>query len=83
MMVPDEVYFARNRRTEVVTRSIFVLQVFDLEDFFVFVPLHQKEDFEMNTLLITSMLIVFFAIMIGIGIYCRKHSTDVGGFGAR
>ena len=34
----------------------------------------------MNTLLITSMLVVFFAIMIGIGIYCRKHSTNVGGF---
>ena len=34
----------------------------------------------MNTLLITLMLVVFFAIMIGIGIYCRRHSTDVGGF---
>ena len=34
----------------------------------------------MNTLLITSMLVVFFAVMIGIGVYCRKHSTDVGGF---
>ena len=34
----------------------------------------------MNTLLITSMLVVFFGIMIGIGIYCRRHSTDVGGF---
>ena len=26
------------------------------------------------------MLLVFFAIMIGIGFYCRKHSTDVSGF---
>ncbi len=26
------------------------------------------------------MLIVFFAVMIGIGLYCRKHSTDVNGF---
>ncbi|MBQ9930557.1 MAG: sodium:solute symporter [Oscillospiraceae bacterium] len=26
------------------------------------------------------MVIVFFAIMIGIGIYCKKHSTDVDGF---
>ena len=26
------------------------------------------------------MLLVFFAIMIGIGFYCRKHSTDVNGF---
>lgn len=34
----------------------------------------------MNTLIITLLLVVFFAIMIGIGIYCRRHSTDVGGF---
>ena len=26
------------------------------------------------------MLVVFFGSMIGIGIYCRKHSTDVNGF---
>ena len=26
------------------------------------------------------LLVVFFAIMIGIGFYCRKHSTDVNGF---
>lgn len=26
------------------------------------------------------MLIVFFAIMIGVGVYCRKHATDVNGF---
>ncbi|MBR2765578.1 MAG: sodium:solute symporter family protein, partial [Blautia sp.] len=26
------------------------------------------------------MLVVFFAVMIGIGLYCRKHSTDVNGF---
>ncbi len=27
-----------------------------------------------------GMLVVFFAIMIAIGLYCRKHSTDVSGF---
>ena len=27
-----------------------------------------------------SMLIVFFSTMIGIGLYCRKHATDVNGF---
>ena len=27
-----------------------------------------------------GMLIVFFGVMIGVGFYCRKHSTDVGGF---
>ncbi len=26
------------------------------------------------------MLIVFFAVMLGVGFYCRKHSTDVNGF---
>ena len=27
-----------------------------------------------------SLLVVFFAVMIGIGIYCRKSATDVNGF---
>ncbi len=26
------------------------------------------------------MLLVFFGVMIGIGLYCRKHATDVNGF---
>ncbi|MBR2972808.1 MAG: sodium:solute symporter, partial [Clostridia bacterium] len=26
------------------------------------------------------MLIVFFAVMIGVGFYCKKHTTDVSGF---
>ncbi len=26
------------------------------------------------------MLVVFFGIMIGVGFYCRKHTTDVSGF---
>ena len=26
------------------------------------------------------MLLVFFAIMLGVGLYCRRHSTDVDGF---
>ena len=26
------------------------------------------------------MLVVFFGIMIGIGLYCRRHATDVNGF---
>lgn len=26
------------------------------------------------------VLIVYFAILVGIGIYCRKHATDVNGF---
>ena len=27
-----------------------------------------------------SMLVVFFAVMVGIGLYCRKSATDVNGF---
>ncbi len=27
-----------------------------------------------------GMLIVFFAVMLGVGFYCRKHSTNVNGF---
>ena len=26
------------------------------------------------------MLVIFFGIMVGIGLYCRRHSTDVSGF---
>ena len=29
---------------------------------------------------IIGLLIVFFAVMIGVGLYCRRHSTDVNGF---
>ena len=27
-----------------------------------------------------AMLVVFFGVMIGVGVYCRRHSTDVDGF---
>jgi len=26
------------------------------------------------------MLVIFFAVMIGVGLYCRRHATDVSGF---
>ena len=34
----------------------------------------------MDILIKLPMVIVFFGIMIGIGIYCKKHSTNVDGF---
>jgi len=34
----------------------------------------------MDLVIKIGMLIVFFGIMIGVGFYCRKHSTDVDGF---
>ena len=27
-----------------------------------------------------AFLVIFFAVMLGVGFYCRKHSTDVSGF---
>ncbi len=27
-----------------------------------------------------SVLIIFFGFMIGVGLYCRRHATDVNGF---
>ena len=27
-----------------------------------------------------AMLVVFFGVTVGVGLYCRKHSTDVNGF---
>lgn len=27
-----------------------------------------------------AMLVVFFGVMVGVGVYCRKHATDVNGF---
>ncbi len=27
-----------------------------------------------------GMLVIFFGVMIGIGLYCRRHATDVNGF---
>jgi len=26
------------------------------------------------------LLVIFFGVMIGIGLYCRKNATDVNGF---
>ena len=34
----------------------------------------------MDLLIKLPMVLIFFAIMIGIGIYCRKNATDVNGF---
>ena len=34
----------------------------------------------MDMLIKASMLVVFFAVMLGVGFYCRKNATDVNGF---
>ena len=27
-----------------------------------------------------GLLVIFFAVMVGVGLYCRKNATDVNGF---
>ena len=34
----------------------------------------------MDLMIKIGMLVVFFSVMIGIGLYCRKNATDVNGF---
>lgn len=34
----------------------------------------------MDMLIKVGMLVVFFAVMLGVGFYCRKNATDVNGF---
>ena len=34
----------------------------------------------MNVVLTSVFLVIFFAVMLGIGFYCRRHSTSVEGF---
>ena len=34
----------------------------------------------MDMIIKCGMLLVFFAMMLGTGFYCRRHSTDVDGF---
>ena len=33
-----------------------------------------------DMLIKVSLLILFFAVMVGIGLYCRHHTTNVNGF---
>ena len=34
----------------------------------------------MEMVLKAGMLVLFFGVMVGVGLYCRRHSTDVNGF---
>lgn len=34
----------------------------------------------MDLMIKIAMLVLFFAVMIGVGLYCRKNATDVNGF---
>lgn len=35
---------------------------------------------ELKMVLKVIMLILFFGVMVGVGVYCRRHATDVNGF---
>lgn len=35
---------------------------------------------ELKTILSLILLVVFFGVMVAVGIYCRRHATDVNGF---
>ena len=34
----------------------------------------------MDLFIKAGMLVLFFAVMVGVGLYCRRHATDVNGF---
>lgn len=40
----------------------------------------KQEKMKMDMLIKVLFLVVFFGVMIGVGIYCRKQATDVNGF---
>jgi len=61
----------------VVPRSIFRPLNFYSGTDFLFVLIAERMIF---MVLKIGMLVVFFAVMVAVGLYCRKHSTDVSGF---
>ena len=51
------------------------------EDFFIPYGLCTNKKERVKTMVLKILfLVIFFAAMIGIGIYCRKSATDVNGF---
>ena len=53
-----------------------------MEDGFFYCRLPKKNIFKEVSVMILKviMLVVFFGVMVGVGIFCRKNSTDVNGF---
>jgi len=43
-------------------------------------PINLKKERMVKMAVKITMLVVFFAIMVGVGFYCRKNATDVNGF---
>lgn len=40
----------------------------------------QQKHMILEVIMKVLLLVIYFAVMIGIGLYCRKHATDVNGF---
>ena len=82
MFVPDEGVLCEKAPKQRWYRGPYIharpLVYFSTEDGRFFVLRRQKGEDSM--FIKVAMLVVFFAVMLGVGIYCRKHSTDVNGF---
>ena len=72
----------RQWQNEVVTRNIISSSVLKTEDvFFTCLALLCKKKRGVTDMVIkVIMLVVFFGIMISVGVLCRKHASDVNSF---
>ena len=80
MPVLIEGMLARAWRTEVVTREISSSAVKTAEGRFIFECSFRQTKGAFSMLAKILMIVIFFAITIGVGVYCRKKATDVNGF---
>ena len=75
--VLSEVCPVRGRRTEVVTRFLFVLCNSITEGRFFIALSHLKGSNIMFVKIL--MIIVFIAMTVGVGVWCRKKAVSVSG----
>ena len=76
--VADEGVPARGRRNRGGTADIFPPSALKRRGGRFFVPRGKKGVSFMFIKLL--LLVVFFAVMLGVGLYCRRHASDVNGF---
>jgi len=71
----------RRRQTEVVPRSSFsVLWLEDGEFFYFFLLIKHKKGRKVKMLVKILLLIIFFGIMVTVGVLCRKYAKNVNSF---
>ena len=78
VIAPVKVDSVRNRQTEVVPREYS--RPLNLKFRGVFYCPKRKVVFSMDMLLKIGLLVIFFAVIIGVGFYWKRNSTDVSGF---